>query len=70
MSPYYRVCEYNEDNETRLGLCEVLTDGDGTTTCVAVASTEVFVSLDELKRALERMRHACDLDVVPDFRDG
>jgi hypothetical protein len=64
MSPRYRVCEYAEDGETRIGLCEVVTDDNGMTKCVAVASTEVFVSLDEMKRALERMRHACDLPVL------
>jgi len=64
MSAEYRVCEYTEDNEKRIGLCEVATDADGKTKCVAVASTEVFTSVDELKRALGRMLHACDLPVL------
>jgi len=64
MSARYRVCEYIEDNETRIGLCEVVTDADGTVKCVAVASTEIFLSLDELKRGLERMRFGCDLPAL------
>jgi len=64
MSAKYRVCSYTEDNEMRLGLCEVARDEDGKTKCIAVASTEVFVTLDEMKRGLERMRAACELSVL------
>jgi hypothetical protein len=60
----YRVCEYVEDNEPRVGLCEVTTAEDGQTTCLAVASTEVFATVDDLKRGLERMRSACELPVL------
>jgi len=64
MSAKYRVCSYTEDNEMRLGLCEVASDEDGKTKCTAVASTEVFVTLDEMKHGLERMRAACELPVL------
>jgi hypothetical protein len=64
MSAEYRVCECAEDNEKRIGLCEVVTDADGKTKCVAVASTEVFTSLHELKHALSKMLDACDLPVL------
>jgi hypothetical protein len=63
VSEKYRVCEYTEKNETRLGLCRVSTDANGATTCTGVASTEVFATLDDLKRGLERMRVACELPV-------
>ena len=64
MSERYRVCEYTEDDETRLGVCEVRYEKDGAPTCVAVASTEVFATLDDLKRGLDRMRAACELPAV------
>jgi hypothetical protein len=64
MGRRYRVCEYVEDDNTRLGLCEVITTDTGLTTCLKVASTEVFVTVDDLKQALERMRAACELPLL------
>ena len=64
MGEKYRVCAYVEDHETRLGLCRVCTDENGAVRFVAVASTEVFATLDELKEGLERMRAACELPVL------
>jgi hypothetical protein len=64
MSEKYRVCAYVEDQETRLGMCRVTSDENGAVQCVAVASTEVFATLDELKEGLERMRAACELPVL------
>jgi len=70
MSEKYRVCVYTEKNDTRLGLCEVLTDEDGATQCVAVASTEVFSTLQDLKQGLERMRAACELPALTITNSG
>ena len=53
----------------RLGLCLVSTDEDGTIKCQAVASTEVFATLDDLKQGLERMRAACELPILTITRD-
>jgi hypothetical protein len=64
MSEKYRVCLYTEDQETRLGLCQLTTDDSGTTRCVATASTEVFATLDDLKRGIDRMRVACELPAL------
>ena len=64
MSGTYRVCLYVEGHETRLGLALVSKEEDGTTRCQAVASTEVFATLDDLKRGLEQMRAACELPML------
>ena len=64
MGEKYRVCTYIEDSEMRLGLCRVCTDENGAVRFEAVASTEVFGMLDELKEGLERMRAACELPVL------
>ena len=64
MGRRYRVCQYVEDQETRLALCEVMTEEDGTTTCLRVASTQVFATIEDLKRGLEQMRSGCELPVL------
>ena len=64
MSEKYRVCAYAEDDATRLGLCRVSYGPDGKPMCVAVASTEVFATIEDLKRGLERMRAACELPIL------
>ena len=38
-------------------------------TCAAVASTEVFATLEDLKRGLERMRAACELPILTISRE-
>ena len=60
----YRVCLYTEGQQTRVGLCQVAADEDGTVRCVEVASTEVFATVADLKRGLERMRSACELPAI------
>ena len=64
MGRRYRVCQYVEDQETRLALCEVRTEEDGTTTCLRVASTQVFATIEDLKRGLEQMCSGCELPVL------
>src|SRR5215471_14629776 len=64
MGRRYRVCQYVEDQEIRLALCEVMTEEDGTTTCLRVASTQVFATIEDLKRGLEQMRSGCELPVL------
>jgi hypothetical protein len=64
MRDTYRVCAYTEDGETRVGLCHMSTNEDGTRQCTAVASTEVFATISELKRGLECMCAACELPVL------